>query len=196
MLGKYVFAWARATEKPQNFICTFNATREKLLFDFFCSLLSCAKKFLSSPARKVRECIAQTWVENLAWCWFRARSTLVASEALKNAEIPHQQNFLMQNDFHARFLLQTNFNSSTFLLVSLLCKLMHVSPPTSSRTPQCCKLRLGSSAVAFNFQLNHEFSLFVCTTCKPKVECAFFCCRLLDSNNIHIPFAWVDCKLN
>lgn len=81
-------------------------------------------------------------------------------------------------------------------LVSLLYKLMHDSTPTSPRTPQCCKLRLASSAVAFNFQLNHEFSLFVWTTCKPKVECAFFCCRLLDSNNIHIPSAWVDCKLN
>lgn len=177
--------------KATNFICTFNATREKLLFDFFHSL-SCTRNFCQAQQEKWETGVRKQELKNLAGCLFRA-SHIRASEALKNSEIPHQQNFLMQNDFHARFLSQTNFNSSTFLLVSLLCKLMHVSPSTSSRTPQCCKLRLASSAVAFNFQLNHEFSLFVC---KPKVECAFFCCRLLDSNNIHIPFAWLDCKLN
>lgn len=60
-----------------------------------------------------------------------------------------------------------------------------------------------SSAVAFNFQLNHEFSPFVYISnwTKKKLEPFLFLHlhstrAAANTSNFHIPFGWMEHKLN
>lgn len=101
--------------KATNFICTFNAMREKSLFDFFAAVVL-RQIFLSSPARNVKQWSSQTRVEKAGLCLFIAGSTLVASETLKKNSkrilfVWHQQKFFESKWFSRSFSFANEFLS-------------------------------------------------------------------------------------